>query len=234
MADDADRDEQLDEILATYEGYDRGGRSSLWDLDNPGFRRLSLERDAAIDGSIAASAGPGGRARLLDLGCGNGSLAVRLRAEGLAIDVTGVDLVPGAVEAARQNAPWATFRTGSADRLEDDDASYDILTAITLFSSLPSAALEVAVAREAGRVLRPGGHLVWYDIRYRNPWNAAVHGVSKARLAELFPGWAMDLRSFSVLPPVARRLGHTTPILYPALHAIPPFRSHLVGRLTRP
>jgi ubiquinone/menaquinone biosynthesis C-methylase UbiE len=128
----------------------------------------------------------------------------------------------------------ATFRVGSADRLEDDDGSFDILTAITLFSSLPGADLEVAVAREAGRVLRPGGHLVWYDIRYRNPWNKAVHGVSKARLATLFPGWQVQLRSTTVLPPVARRLGRATPVLYPALQAIPPFRSHLVGRLTRP
>jgi hypothetical protein len=38
----------------------------------------------------------------------------------------------------------------------------------------------------------------------------------------------------TVLPPIARRLGVTTPLLYPMLEAIPVLRSHLVGRLQRP
>ena len=44
-------------------------------------------------------------------------------------------------------------------------------------------------AGEIIRVMRPGGWLVWFDLRYDNPWNAGVHGLSKGRLAQLFPGW---------------------------------------------
>jgi ubiquinone/menaquinone biosynthesis C-methylase UbiE len=150
------------------------------------------------------------------------------------IVVSGVDLLPERVEAARQNAPWATFTVGSADRLPDPDGSYDIATAITLFSSVPSPDLEAAIAAEIGRVLRPGGWLVWYDIRYRNPWNPDVHGISRERLTALFPGWVAELRSLGVAPPLARRLGRLTPLLYPTLHMIGPSRSHLVGRMRRP
>jgi hypothetical protein len=48
MTDDDPRDNELEEIRATYARYDRDGRSSIWDVRNPGFRRLSAERDAAI------------------------------------------------------------------------------------------------------------------------------------------------------------------------------------------
>ncbi len=58
-----------------------------------------------------------------------------------------------------------------------DDASVDVVVARVLFSSLPSARLEAAVAAEIGRLLRPGGWLVWLDIRYSNPANPSVHGV---------------------------------------------------------
>jgi len=58
--------------------------------------------------------------------------------------------------------------------------------------------------------------------------------MSRKHLAELFPGWAAELRSITVAPPVARRLGRLTPVAYPLLHAIPPVRSHLIGRLRCP
>jgi hypothetical protein len=84
------------------------------------------------------------------------------------------------------------------------------------------------------RILRPGGYLIWYDIRYDNPSNRAVHGVTRSRLQALFPGWRQELKTSTVAPPVARRLGRVTPIVYPVLHAIPILRSHLIGRLRKP
>ncbi len=72
---------------------------------------------------------------------------------------------------------------------------------------------------------------MWLDIRYSNPANTAVHGVTARRLKQLFPGWRVDVRSAGLLPPLARRLGRSTPVTYPILQAIPPLRSHLVGRI---
>lgn len=234
MADDRERNEDLGEIRATYVRYERDGRARLWDRGNAGYHRLGTERDAALDALIPSSANARDDARLLDVGCGTGQLAVRLHATQPAIDVVGIDLLPQRIEVATIDAPWATFRVGSADHLPNDDGSFDIAAAVTLFSSLPSQPLEMAVAREIDRVVRPGGWLIWYDIRYRNPWNPGVHGISRRRLHELFPGWPAELRSFSLLPPIARRLGRSTPITYPALEALPPLRSHLIGRLRKP
>ena len=59
-------------------------------------------------------------------------------------------------------------------------------------------------------------------------------GSPTAGYAELFPGWDLDLHAYTLAPPIARRLGRATPILYPPPHSIPPLRLHLIGRLRCP
>lgn len=229
-----ERRQALEEIRAAYESYGREGRASLWSLSNPGHRRLVEGRDTQLARLLKAGCESLPEASILDVGCGGGGVALLVDRYRLPLAVTGVDLLAERVDAARRLAPSATFLVGSADEMPFNDASFDLVSAITLFSSLPSPALELGVAREIDRVLRPGGWLIWYDIRYQNPWNSRVHGISARRIASLFPSWARELRSIGVPPPIARRLGPLTPIAYPVLHSLPPLRSHLVGRLQKP
>lgn len=220
-------------IRATYRSYEEGGRDRLWDRSNRGFARLSDDRDAAVLDLFTRSI-PDRSARILDIGCGDGTLIRTIKARWPDVDATGIDLLSDRIEEARSTEPVATFVVGSADALPFDDDSFDVLSAITLMSSIPSEEMEAAVAREIDRVLRPSGWLVWYDLRYDNPSNNAVHGVAAARLSQLFPGWRQELRSITLLPPIARRLGRLTRIGYPILEGIPPLRSHLIGRLQCP
>lgn len=230
---DHDRDLTLDEIRRTYEAYRRTGRSRIWDLDNRGFRRIVRDRDQALIRYLGRSLPVSGR--VLDIGCGDGRLAAIAKEAGLPIMAwVGVDLDPDAVASASRRFPFASFIEASADRLPLEPASVDVVVASTLFSSLPSPDLEAAVAAEIRRVLAPAGWLVWYDLRYDNPANRAVHGLSRRRIAQLFPGWKAEIRPITLLPPIARRLGATTPVLYPLLEKMPLLRSHLVGRLHRP
>jgi ubiquinone/menaquinone biosynthesis C-methylase UbiE len=231
MTDQRRRD--LDRIRAAYADYDRTERGRLWDPANQGYARLSRDRDVRTASLLRACLSEG-TTQVLDVGCGDGGMALVARAQGVAADIVGVDLVPERVARARERAPWATFVEASADALPFEDGSFAAATALTVFSSLPSSELEAAVAREIGRVLRPGGWLIWYDLRISNPRNPSVHGLSRARIAALFPGWRRDLRSITLAPPIARRLGPATPVLYPLLEAIPPLRTHLIGRLQCP
>jgi SAM-dependent methyltransferase len=228
----AKRAKDLEQIRRAYDTYEAEDRGRLWDPKNPGYARMSRDRETALVRLLRDSLPPGGA--LLDLGCGTGDLADTARRAGIESSWTGLDLRDSAVAEAAARHPWARFVEASADALPFESASFDVVVASTLFSSLPSDALERDVGAEVARVLRPGGWLVWYDLRYDNPRNRAVHGLDRDRLASLFPGWAAELRPLTLLPPLARRLGPLTGPLYPLLHALPPLRSHLVGRLRRP
>lgn len=226
------REDALDRIRRTYRDYRKTGRDRLWDPANPGYARTIRDRDRALVGLVRGSLPAGGS--VLDLGCGPGDLADLVRAKVGELSWTGVDLLPEAIDEARRLRPWGTWLEASADRLPVGGSTFDVVVASTLFSSLPTPELEHAVAGEIRRVLAPGGGLVWYDLRYGNPTNRAVHGVSRDRVAELFLGWPAELRSITLLPPIARRLGRFTSAAYPALESIPLLRSHLVGLLRRP
>jgi ubiquinone/menaquinone biosynthesis C-methylase UbiE len=230
---DEKRIRDRERIREVYRGYATSGRERLWDVSNPGFARLSRDRDRTLLDLTLRSLPPTS-GHLLDLGCGDGrhiATVLRSRPE---VEAVGIDLLDDRIEDAKTRVSGATFVVASADEIPLLASSIDVVTAITLFSSIPSDTMERGAAREIGRVLRPGGWLVWFDLRRDNPWNAAVHGLSERRLAELFPGWHAELRSCTLAPPIARRLGRTTPALYPLLHAIPPLRSHLIGRLRCP
>lgn len=228
-----ERTKQLDRIRAVYAEYARdGGRGRLWDLSNRGYARFRGESQRAIAHLVAAELPGGGR--VLDVGCGTGELAEAVRQLRPDVDWTGVDLLREAIELAMAAHPWASWLHSTADELPFREDGFDAAIASTLFSSLPSEPLAAAVASEIARVLKRHGALVWYDLRYGNPANRAVHGVSSRDIMRLFPGWELHLRSMTLMPPLARRLGVLTPVLYPVLSSLPPLRSHLIGRLYPP
>ncbi len=145
----------------------------------------------------------------------------------------GVDLLPARIAAARRAYPQLEFQEANAEHVDFPDASFDLVMASTVFSSILDASMAVHVASEIQRVLRPGGALLWYDFRYDNPANRDVRGIGARRVRVLFPQLDGTLQSVTVLPPVVRRLGPLTSTLYPVLAAAPPLRSHLCGLLRK-
>ena len=231
---DGERQRDLAAIQHAYDRYESEGRYRLWDVSNPGYARMVRDRDRVLVRLLRASV-PRANARILDLGCGDGRLASVARDGGVSIGQwTGVDLSGEAVDVAAARNPLDRFVVASVDDLAFESESFDVAIASTLFSSLPSRSFEIAAAREVSRVLVRGGWLIWYDLRYDNPRNPDVHGVSLADLGQFFPGWRRELEPMTLMPPLARRLGAATPVLYPPLHGIRALRSHLAGRLQRP
>lgn len=230
----SDRNRDLESIRSTYRRYEIDGRSRLWDPENPGYARMMHDRDSALIDLIRRSV-VGSESRVLDLGAGDGRLADLVRDAGVPTGRwVGVDLDPQAVASAAAAIPWGEFIEASADRLPFKDEAFDVVVTTTLFSSLPSPELESDVAAEVRRVLAPGGWLIWYDLRYGNPSNPSVHGIDRSSLSKLFTDWVPELRSLTLLPPIARRLGPTTGAVYGLLEHLPILRSHLIGRLHRP
>jgi ubiquinone/menaquinone biosynthesis C-methylase UbiE len=108
-------------------------------------------------------------ARVLEVGCGPGHLSIRL-ARQLGLDVTGLDLDPAMIEVARANAeraggdaePPAAFVVGDVAALPFPDGTFDLVVSTLSMHHWadPSAGLS-----EIGRVLRPGGRALVWDLR---------------------------------------------------------------------
>jgi SAM-dependent methyltransferase len=121
----------------------------------------------------AARVGPG--ARVLDVACGPGLVALHL-AEA-AGHVTGLDLTPAMLEKAREqqgrrglaNLSWDL---GRADDLPYPDASFDAVVTRFSFHHLGDPAKALA---EMVRVCRPGGRVVVCDVFTTSPEQAAEY-----------------------------------------------------------
>jgi ubiquinone/menaquinone biosynthesis C-methylase UbiE len=96
--------------------------------------------------------------RWLDLATGTGAVAERAAERGA--DVTGVDLAPALIETAKERARERgleiDYRVGDVERLEFDDASFEVVSSTCGVMFAPDHA---AAARELVRVVRPGGRI---------------------------------------------------------------------------
>jgi SAM-dependent methyltransferase len=97
--------------------------------------------------------------RLLDVGCGPGSITIGFARVVSPGEVVGIDREPTAVDAARtlandQHLANLRFEVGTAEALPFPDASFTAVFAHTLLEHVPDPSL---VLREMRRVLAPGG-----------------------------------------------------------------------------
>jgi ubiquinone/menaquinone biosynthesis C-methylase UbiE len=95
-------------------------------------------------------------ARMLDVACGTGNLAIPAARKGA--QVCGIDIAPNLLEQARTRASaeslQATFEEGDAERLPYPDAHFDLV--MSMFGAMFAPRPEL-VASELARVCRPGG-----------------------------------------------------------------------------
>ncbi|SFB14659.1 Methyltransferase domain-containing protein [Cellulomonas marina] len=146
--------------------------------------------------------------RLLDVGCGPGSVSIDLA--GRVAEVVGVDAAEAVVAAAREAARDAgrenvRFEVADAYALPFPDASFDVVHAHQLLQHLTDP---VAALREMRRVARPGGLVAVRDADYAgmtwyppspglDEWMALYHEVTEANKADADAGrkllsWVLD------------------------------------------
>ncbi len=99
---------------------------------------------------------------VIDIGCGSGRLSTQLsRRYGADISYLGIDVVPDLLAYARSKAsPTYRFETTEGLYLPAFDASADFVVAFSVFTHLKHSETK-AYLREAKRVLRPGGRLLF-------------------------------------------------------------------------
>jgi SAM-dependent methyltransferase len=114
----------------------------------------------------AAALAPLATDHVLDIGSGVGGPA-RYVASTFGCRVTGIDLTPGFVAAATDLtglcglADRVAFQRADAAALPFDNSGFDCAMSFYVGMNLPDTS---AVLREAARVLRPGGRLIWSQV----------------------------------------------------------------------
>ncbi|MEU4209480.1 class I SAM-dependent methyltransferase [Streptomyces sp. NPDC026206] len=118
--------------------------------------------------------------RILDIGCGPGSITADLAALVPRGEVTGLDAAAGILEQARaavreRGLDNVRFATGDVRALDFPDGSFDVVHAHQVLQYLDDP---VAALREMRRVCRPGGVVAVRDVVYTAmTWYPRVPGL---------------------------------------------------------
>jgi ubiquinone/menaquinone biosynthesis C-methylase UbiE len=104
--------------------------------------------------------------KILDLGCGTGSMTIPLKQAFSGAVVTGLDLSPYmlavAEDRARQAGVEIEWLHGTAELTQFATGSFDLVTASLLFHETPPAVAQTILA-ESYRLLAPGGEIAILD-----------------------------------------------------------------------
>jgi ubiquinone/menaquinone biosynthesis C-methylase UbiE len=228
---------EVERLEQVYRGYQaRETVHSLWSKQNIGNQVIVQERNTTLERLLCTNNFlPMANHKILDIGCGSGSLLAGFMNWGaLTSNLYGVDLLPERIDAARQQFPDLCFQQGNAEQLNFATSMFDFVMFSTVFSSILNTQMAQNIANEANRILKPSGAIIWYDFRYNNPRNPHVRGMKRTQIQCLFPDFKLQLRTITLLPPLARRLGPLTSIFYPLLACIPFLRTHYLGLLVKP
>ena len=229
--------EELERIKDRYARRIETGRAALYDPLTPVNTCFRQERERAMIDMVRrlASGRPLSSLMVLEVGCGSGANLVDLIRWGASPEhCIGNELLPDRVAAARRVLPaQVTILDGDAAEMAAADGAFDIILQSTVFSSILDPSVRDRVAENMWRMLAPGGGILWYDFTVNNPSNPDVTGIKPAEIRRLFPAATYRFRRVTLAPPLARRLGGATPMLYTLLNSLPLLRTHVVGLLSK-
>jgi 2-polyprenyl-3-methyl-5-hydroxy-6-metoxy-1,4-benzoquinol methylase len=104
--------------------------------------------------------------RVLEIGCGIGTIVFELARQGY--DVRGTDISQVAIEYGRAKYPGVRLDVQPAEELPFEEGAFDVVLSFDLFEHIARIDRHVGEVR---RVLKPGGH---YLFQTPNKWSNAI------------------------------------------------------------
>ncbi len=175
-------------------------------------------------------------ARILEIGCGFGDNLLQFLLWGAKPEnIVGNELLEDRLVHTRERLPSAAkVIAGDARSLDIEAASFDIVMASTVFSSILDVEFRQKLASHLWSLVKPGGGILWYDFAFNNPNNKDVLRVTRKELQALFPEAAADIRRITLAPPIARRIAPMGRLPYALATSLPFLRTHLVAWMAKP
>jgi ubiquinone/menaquinone biosynthesis C-methylase UbiE len=131
---------------------------SIYTANEPSVYELSMGRwSRRLAGPFLDFAAIGAVGRVLDVGCGTGSLTSALAEFAPDAEIVGIDHSQAYVDHARSKAPEAVrlkFEQGDAATLPYADGAFDAVLSMLVLNFVPDAE---KAASEMARVAKPGG-----------------------------------------------------------------------------
>ena len=186
--------------------------------------------------SIGLSAKKLARMRIFEVGCGTGYLLRNLIQWGADPRLcAGADIRSSAIERGKRISPnLRMFYADCSDTGELADC-YDLVLQNIVFSSVPREHLRRSLAREMVRITKPGGAILWCDLRYNNPRNQEVRAVGKNELMRLFDDCKLhSCKPILLAPPIARKLANISKMMCDILYFFPFLRGHYLAVFFKP
>lgn len=210
----------------------RVGLSDKYSLDNRG-NRFNFERlRSRINDQLHTYFGDLNKVRMLDLGAGELFWTEEIMSMGISPEnCIGSDLLFWRLAKGQKKGRKVDAVASSAAALPFHSNSFDLISQLTMMTSVPDSAVREKIVLETMRVLRPGGYILWYDFRFNNPFNRHTRAIKKLEIEKLFDGMAMDCETITLLPQLARKLCGPLSLLLNSLHALPILRTHYLAMI---
>lgn len=225
--------ERIREVYTTQYNPDPDDWGYTWNPRNP----VSLSYRHALERNLVGLLNQAGvkldNLEILDAGCGTGNLLrFYLHLGANPQKLHGIDLIQSRIAAGiRQSPAEIDFQLGDAQNLPYADQSMDLVSFFTVFSSILESTTRQNVARQARRVLRPGGMILWYDMRHAQ--TATTRGLEFEEILALFPDLKLEyLRK--IHPAWGTRIARRSALAFNLLELIPVTpRTHYLALLRK-
>ena len=173
---------------------------------------------------------------ILEIGCGRGRWIRNFISWGAHPEnIVGMDLLPERVSEAKTLCPpGVRILCGNAAKLDFPDHTFDLVLQSTVFTSILDQDLKQTIAKEMLRVLKPRGHIFWYDFHMNNPWNPDVRGIKKREIFALYPDCRIYLKRTTLALPVTRVLAKYSWLSCYILEIAKLLNTHYWGAIEKP